>query len=369
MSRGLYVNAVPALPQAPVQVELLRENVLLFLERLLQHKADHYILLLDRTEQALIDTLQEAAAQKKQPLRVVPVDGAYGMLYSNRAAAAKAAQGKSPTPTETGADDPVYTVEEILGCEQKTVYVCAGDKAQRVTLDKSCRPSEILRSAGVEGGVKAIVFGYPMGLVLESAPADMEAVVDIYADSIHILQEKECALQELLAIANTYLSVCCGQCVFGYEGLSQIQMIAGDIANKKGNTADLERIAELAAVMETQSLCDIGRIAATAVSRLLAVLEPEIKEHITRKNCPAGVCRKFVSYHILPDLCVGCTDCQDECEDDAIAGKKNFVHVIDQDECSQCGQCLAVCAYGAIVTAGKIKPKTPKKPIRCTARA
>jgi NADH-quinone oxidoreductase subunit F len=72
-----------------------------------------------------------------------------------------------------------------------------------------------------------------------------------------------------------------------------------------------------------------------------------------------------VTYHIIADLCTGCTDCVDACEDDAILGKKKFVHVIDQDECIQCGACMAACEEGAIVKAGAVKPKTPKKPVPC----
>jgi NADH-quinone oxidoreductase subunit F len=55
----------------------------------------------------------------------------------------------------------------------------------------------------------------------------------------------------------------------------------------------------------------------------------------------------------------------DECDDDAILGKKKFIHVIDQDECTQCGKCVEACDEEAIVKAGAIKPRCPQKPIPC----
>jgi NADH-quinone oxidoreductase subunit F len=55
----------------------------------------------------------------------------------------------------------------------------------------------------------------------------------------------------------------------------------------------------------------------------------------------------------------------DACEDDAILGKKKFVHVIDQDECTICGKCMEACDEDAIVMAGAVKPRCPTKPIPC----
>lgn len=84
-----------------------------------------------------------------------------------------------------------------------------------------------------------------------------------------------------------------------------------------------------------------------------------------KKNCPAGVCARFVTYHILAAKCVGCGDCMEICGEDAILGKKRFVHVIDQEECTRCGDCLESCGEGAVVKAGVVKPRCPVKPIPC----
>jgi len=47
----------------------------------------------------------------------------------------------------------------------------------------------------------------------------------------------------------------------------------------------------------------------------------------------------------------GCTLCAKACENSAIIGEKKEPHVIDQEKCVQCGECLAKCKTGSIVPA------------------
>ena len=77
------------------------------------------------------------------------------------------------------------------------------------------------------------------------------------------------------------------------------------------------------------------------------------------------MCAKYVTFHILPGLCDGCGACAEECPEEAIAGGRRKIHVIDQDACEQCGRCYQVCLglKKAVVKAGPVKPRTPKRPI------
>ncbi len=179
------------------------------------------------------------------------------------------------------------------------------------------------------------------------------------------LSEKECPVDILRKeIAGSKCSDC-GKCVFGYEGVTQLQMMLGDITEKKGKGTDLALMKELCALMKTQSLCEDGEDVADAVSYALAHHAQEFEAHVAKKGCAAGVCKKFMTYHILAENCTGCGDCLDACEEDAIAGKKRFIHVIDQKECIQCGACMDACDEDAIVRAGAVKPRCPKKPVPC----
>ena len=57
----------------------------------------------------------------------------------------------------------------------------------------------------------------------------------------------------------------------------------------------------------------------------------------------AEMFQEVVSYHIDPEKCQACMICGRHCPVDGIAGGKNQIHVIDQDECIHCGSCYAAC--------------------------
>ena len=185
------------------------------------------------------------------------------------------------------------------------------------------------------------------------------------ADKIKDLKEDQCVVDVLLKEVQSHKCKDCGKCVFGYEGITQLEMILKDISEKKGRASDKALMQDLAELMKSQSLCEDGEEIAEAVKTALELHGEIIDEHISKKGCRAGVCRKFMTYHILASKCIGCGECMDVCEDDAILGKNRFVHVIDMSECSMCGKCMEACDEDAIVMAGAKKPKCPTKPIPC----
>ena len=162
-------------------------------------------------------------------------------------------------------------------------------------------------------------------------------------EKIKSLKNTECIVDVLLkeVLANECRT--CGKCVFGYEGITQLELILGDITVKKGKSTDLELLRELGEMMAGQSLCEKGEEIAQAVLEAVELYQSDFEDHIGKKGCRAGVCKKFMTYHILAEKCVGCGDCMDACDEDAILGKARFVHVIAQDECTQCGACMDAC--------------------------
>jgi len=187
-------------------------------------------------------------------------------------------------------------------------------------------------------------------------------------EKIRALKEDQCVVDVLLKEVMTHPCKDCGKCVFGYEGITQLEMILKDITEKKGNASDKVLLEELCGMMKTQSLCEEAVEIADTVAEALHTYGEIFEEHIAKKMCRAGVCKKFMTYHILANQCIGCGECMDACEDDAIIGKSKFVHIIDQDECTLCGSCLDSCEEGAIIMAGAVKPRCPKKPIPCKKR-
>lgn len=187
-------------------------------------------------------------------------------------------------------------------------------------------------------------------------------------EKIMNLKEDQCIVDVLLKEVSSHPCKDCGKCVFGYEGITQLEMILKDITEKKARGNDKALIEDLCGFMKTQSMCEDGAEIAAAALEALAKYGDVFDEHISKKTCRAGVCKKFMTYHVLANKCNGCGECIDACEDDAILGKKRFVHVIDQKECTLCGACLEACEEGAIIMAGLEKPRCPKKPIPCKKR-
>ncbi len=179
------------------------------------------------------------------------------------------------------------------------------------------------------------------------------------------LSDKQCPVDELLKYVKGHKCLDCGKCVFGYEGATQLELTLNDITLKKSRSTDMAQLTKVCQFMTTQAICEDGVELAETALAVFNQYSDEFAAHIAKKSCKAGVCKKFVTYHILADKCIGCGDCIDECEDDAILGKKKFIHVIDQDECTQCGKCVESCDEEAIVMAGAVKPRCPAKPIPC----
>lgn len=184
-------------------------------------------------------------------------------------------------------------------------------------------------------------------------------------EKINHLREEECIADVLLKEVSVHECIACGKCLFGYEGITQLGMILHDITEKKGTGSDIGLIREVAGLMQTESICEAGRDIAGAVLLALELHGEALSEHITRRVCRAGVCRGYMTFHILPDQCTGCNECVDACDEDAILGKRRFIHVIEQDECIRCGACVDACDEGAIIRAGAVKPRCPKKPVPC----
>jgi NADH-quinone oxidoreductase subunit F len=356
----IICNAMPVYHEAPVSPTLLKDNKEKVMEALLKEPANIRYLIVPKGGWIW---------DKPEGLTIIETSHKSGFTYGNDSALKKVIEGEKPIPfcrndELISHESRVVTVEELLHEERKSVYI--GGKAEKkgfLDLDRNITPGDILAASGVEGDFKAMYFGHPMGIFINESMLDQP--MELTTDYIEILNETDCMLDFLLKTADRYGKEACGRCVFGHEGVFQIRMLLTDMTLKKGKISDLDLMLELCHEMKGQSLCEAGVSIANTVESALEHFKSEIEEHITRKSCKAGVCQKFLTFHILPDLCTGCNECSDVCEDDAILGKKKFIHVIDQDECSGCGDCIDACEEKAIVRAGAVKPKCPKKPIPC----
>jgi NADH-quinone oxidoreductase subunit F len=231
----------------------------------------------------------------------------------------------------------------------------------------------------VGGGVKdgeipkAVIVGGAKGACYRPGelglPLDFETVRQmggvIGTGGVAVLSDRDCIVDH----TNRALAVSCfdncGKCSLGREGSYQLREIVADMTTGKSRPNDLDMVREVARAMRLACACVAGRTAPNIVLSTLEKFPDEYEAHMRRKKCDALVCEKYVTFHILPGLCDGCGACADECPEEAIEGGKKKIHVIDQELCEKCGRCFEVCSdlRKAVVKAGTVKPKTPKRPI------
>ena len=141
--------------------------------------------------------------------------------------------------------------------------------------------------------------------------------------------------------------------------------IVTDATRGKSKRGDLDMLREVGVAMQLGAACAFGRTAPNLVLSAMEKFPEEFEAHMKRKLCRALVCTRYVTFHILPDKCDGCGECVNACPEDAIEGGRQKIHVVDQDACEKCGKCWEVCngLRQAVVKAGAIKPRTPKRPV------
>lgn len=299
-----------------------------------------------------------------------------GFVCTNESALLRVTQGEMPVPQQprlTVCDVKTFSIPSLWADEYK--HWCWIDPMSApALLDKGETVAKACELAHIPDP-KAVYLGHPYGTFIAGSDLTRDvgdkgfaAPIPIDCEYIHIFTRKDCMAKALAEVCERHHLECCGRCVFGHEGSYQAQVITNDIINKRGRHTDAALLGELAPAMADQSACELGVTLARSVQTAFAHFGQEIEAHVTKKQCPAGECAAYRSYYIIPASCIGCCECVDACEEDAIMSKKGFVHVIDQKACTACGACVAACDEGAIVAAGAEKPRIPPRPIPCKRR-
>lgn len=202
---------------------------------------------------------------------------------------------------------------------------------------------------------KAVQTGGPSGGCLPDHKLDLSVDFDTLSregsmmgsGGMIVMDDQTCMVDVARYFTNFLSEESCGKCSACRLGLDSLKNILNRICDGEGRTEDIKLIEELLLVLENASLCGLGKSAANPVRSTLTHFEDEYTAHITAKKCPAGVCRKLVTYEI-DDACTGCHRCVKTCPQDAISGETNRKHIIDQQLCDHCGACRVVCNFDAI---------------------
>ena len=203
---------------------------------------------------------------------------------------------------------------------------------------------------------KAVQIGGPSGGCLITPnldiPLDFDSLKKVGAmigsGGLVVMDEGTCMVEVARFFMNFTQNESCGKCVPCREGTKRMLEILERIVAGNGKDGDIELLLDLADTISSTALCGLGKTAATPVVSTIKNFREEYEEHINNKKCPAGQCKKLVTYYIDPEICKGCSKCARNCPVEAISGKIKSPFVIDTNKCIKCGACFESCNFGAV---------------------
>ncbi len=206
-------------------------------------------------------------------------------------------------------------------------------------------------------GYKAVQIGGPMGGCLPAKYLDEKidyenlsaAGAMMGSGGMIIMDEETCMVDIARFFMEFTQDESCGKCTPCRIGTRRILEMLQRICDGKGEPGDIEKLEDLCAQVQKNSLCGLGQGAPNPVVSTLKQFREEYEAHIFEKRCPAKVCRSLIAYSITEGVCTGCTVCARNCPVNAISGERRQLHVIDPSICIRCGICKQVCNFNAVV--------------------
>ncbi|MBU0754741.1 MAG: 4Fe-4S binding protein, partial [Planctomycetes bacterium] len=204
---------------------------------------------------------------------------------------------------------------------------------------------------------KAVQTGGPSGGCLPESKLDLPVDFDTLtaegsmmgSGGMIVMDDATCMVDVARYFTTFLTEESCGKCAACRLGLEQLKGILERICAGNGVAEDLGQMEKLFNILDSGSLCGLGKSAANPVRSTLKYFRNEYEAHIHDRACPAGVCRALITYSIDEEKCTGCALCKKACPQQAISGEKKKPHHLDQSLCDRCGICKAVCKFDAVV--------------------
>ena len=203
--------------------------------------------------------------------------------------------------------------------------------------------------------LKAVQTGGPSGGCIPAELCDAEVDFDglnkmgaiMGSGGLVVLGESSCMVDVARYFLQFTAQESCGKCTFCRIGTRRMLDILDRLTTGQGTMEDIDRLEQLAKSIKVSALCGLGKTAPNPVLSTLRYFRKEYEEHV-QGICRAGVCKQMVKLTITDD-CVGCTKCARNCPSEAIEYTPYEQHHIDVERCTQCGLCMEVCDYHAII--------------------
>ena len=164
-----------------------------------------------------------------------------------------------------------------------------------------------------------------------------------------VMDEDNCMVDIAKFFLDFTVDESCGKCTPCRIGTKRLREMLEKITDGNATLEDLDKLEELCNYIKENSLCGLGQTAPNPVLATLKFFRDEYVAHVVDKKCPAGVCKKLLSYSIEEDKCKGCTACARKCPVGAISGAVRQPHTIDTTKCIKCGVCVETCKFDAII--------------------
>jgi NADH-quinone oxidoreductase subunit F len=149
---------------------------------------------------------------------------------------------------------------------------------------------------------KAVQTGGPLGGCIPAqhlnVKVDFDSLKDVGAvmgsGGMIVVDEDTCMVEFARFFLTFATAESCGKCIPCRSGGKRMLEILKRICQGQGKPQDLVKIREIAAGMESSSLCALGQLTPGPVMAALRYFEDEFVAHIEDRRCPAGSCRELV---------------------------------------------------------------------------